>query len=77
MSSSSWRRMMAIMKREGGETVESIKTLVQFGCLLHVIHEYGIDVTTCIGPSMQPTFNPEEGQGSLPDVVCLSGCDWA
>ena len=31
--------------------------LAKFGSLFYVLHEYGIDVTTCIGPSMMPTFN--------------------
>ena len=54
-----WRTRIssAFRSAEGSETVESVKQLVQFGCLLHLIHEYGVDVTTCVGPSMQPTFN--------------------
>ena len=54
-----WRTRIssAFRSSESSETVESVKQLVQFGCLLHLIHEYGVDVTTCVGPSMQPTFN--------------------
>ena len=41
-----------------GEAARSFGTVVKFGCLLHCIHDYVIEVTMCIGPSMLPTFNP-------------------
>lgn len=39
------------------EAKESIAQLAKFGCLYYFTNEYIIDVTTCIGPSMWPTFN--------------------
>ena len=29
----------------------------KMGCLVNVIHNYGVHVTMCLGPSMLPTFN--------------------
>jgi len=31
--------------------------VLKFGCFLHVMHEYVLEVTMCVGPSMLPTFN--------------------
>jgi hypothetical protein len=49
------------LKQRGGQEKEEVQdTLIQFfkfGCLFYVTHEYIIDVTTCIGPSMWPTLN--------------------
>ena len=39
------------------ETKDNMVALVKFGTIFYVIHEYLCDVTTCIGPSMLPTFN--------------------
>jgi len=36
---------------------DSIVDIAKLGSLFYVVHEYGVDVTTCIGPSMLPTFN--------------------
>lgn len=47
------------------EFMESAVSLINFGCMLHCVHEYGVDVTMCIGPSMLPTFN------SVGDVVIM------
>jgi signal peptidase I len=35
----------------------SVVVVVQFGCWLHCIHNYGFEITMCVGPSMRPTFN--------------------
>jgi len=53
-STGSFRRAAAEWFAEGKEATVS---LAKFGSLFYVLHEYGIDVTTCIGPSMMPTFN--------------------
>ena len=45
------------VKAHGNEAFETFFPVVQFGCLLHCIHEYGVDVTMCVGPSMLPTFS--------------------
>eukprot|EP00937_MAST-01D_sp_MAST-1D-sp2_P005152 g5152.t1 len=45
--------------------VDNVATVVKFGSLLHVLHDYVLEVTMCIGPSMMPTFN------SSGDIVLL------
>ena len=31
--------------------------MLQFGCMVNVMHNYAVEVTMCLGPSMLPTFN--------------------
>ena len=35
-----------------------VAVLVQFGCFLYILNNYGISSTLCQGPSMMPTLNP-------------------
>jgi signal peptidase I len=55
----------AALKDLFAEGSENIIQLAKFGSLYYCILHYGIDVTTCIGPSMLPTFN------TVGDVVLL------
>jgi signal peptidase I len=54
-----WRRALA------SPVVEQGWALTKFGCFLHCVHEYVVEVTMCVGPSMLPTFN------TAGDVVIL------
>ena len=38
------------------------------GCLVNVIHNYGMEVTMCLGPSMLPTFNRHGANPSPPPL---------
>ncbi len=35
-----------------------VAVLVQFGCFLYILNNYGLSSTLCQGPSMMPTLNP-------------------
>ena len=35
-----------------------LAVLVQFGCFLYILNNYGLSSTLCQGPSMMPTLNP-------------------
>ena len=48
-----------------GPMWEGTWQVVKFGCFLHVLNEYLLEVTMCVGPSMLPTFN------SAGDLVLL------
>ena len=34
-------------------------TLIRFGAIAHVTTEYGVNMTTCVGPSMIPTMKQD------------------
>lgn len=35
-----------------------VAVIVQFGCFLYILNNYGLSSTLCQGPSMMPTLNP-------------------
>ena len=69
MTFRAFRQQGKLLLQEGKqayeETTESAIALAKFGVLFYCLHEYCLDITTCIGPSMLPTFN------TTGDVVIL------
>lgn len=46
---------------------------LRLGCVVNIVHTYGMEVTMCLGPSMLPTFNRSGDVVLLERVSVLTG----
>mmetsp|Transcript_14453 Transcript_14453/g.21726 ORF Transcript_14453/g.21726 Transcript_14453/m.21726 type:complete len:166 (+) Transcript_14453:49-546(+) len=59
-------------KEYNAEVVDTVATLAKFGGLYCFLDSYVLTITTCIGPSMMPTFN-HDGDVVLVNKIVRDG----